>query len=640
MGFETNATALALAEALFPKGKTFEKPDRSGIANGVSDYFDAIPGFSKGLTGMLTLLNTRFMLSYRVPFAKATLEQRQAFLKDNENSKVSGNLLRALRTPFRVAYLLNEENLKRINAKNGVRVPADVERHRWESQVTTVDDLEPSQTFDADVVIIGTGAGGAAAAYELASRGLAVVILEEGEYHRRQDFNGKLTEVIPKLSKGWGATMTLGNVVIPIPVGRSVGGTTTINSGTCLRPLDSVMKQWVNEGLTEFSKEAMSPYYDSVESVINVERADIKFVGEIAEIVKKGAEASGFTQTHALMRNAKGCDGQGLCQFGCPTDAKQSTNVSYIPRALDSGAFLFTGMKADTFIYSNDDKNTITGLTATGIGKDGIKRHLIVNSDTVIVSAGAFYTPQLLATNGIKNQWLGRNLSIHPTGAVFGLYPDKNMDNANTIPQGYGVSDWADEGIMFEGSTLPFLVHGLMSPLAGDAFVEFTENYQQTAYFGFMIKDTSRGRVRKGVHPDVPLLTYNMNKADFELYKKAVHKLATIHLNAGAEKVTILSVSGLPSITNLNELDALFKRKLKPKDFAVTAHHPLGTARIAKDKEHGVCDQHHQVFGVKGLYVMDGSSVPSSLGANPQMTIMAMATKAARHIADQKLELA
>jgi len=643
MGIEQNLTAMALIEALFPQGKRLDKAEATSIAGSVDQYFDSIPGLSQGLAGLLAWLNARFLMSYGKTFATASLEQRQTFLAKNADSMVTGKLLRALETPFRAAYLLDEQNLKRVGTHNGLRVPSEIEQHRWQAQVSKADDLEPSQTLDADVVVIGTGAGGGAAAYELASRGLAVVILEEGQYHGRKDFNGKLTEVIPKLYRGWGGTVTLGNVVIPVPVGRSVGGTTTINSGTCMRTPDSVLKAWASEGLEEFTSEIMAPYFESVEAMINVERAEIKFIGEIAEVVKKGAEAVGFTQSYALMRNAKGCDGQGLCQFGCPTDAKQSTNVSYIPRALDAGAFLFTGMKAEKFHYvdgdagNGKDARVINGVTATGVGEDGIRRHLRVNADTVVVAAGTFFTPQLLAKNGIKNKWLGRNLSIHPARAVLGHYAGRNFKNTATIPQGYGVADWAEMGVMFEGGTPPFVAHGLMSPFVGNAFVEFAENYQQTAYFGFMIKDTSRGKVRRGVHPDIPLLTYNLNKTDFALFKKAAHMLALMHLEAGADKVTLASMSGLPNVSNREELDALFAKKLKPRDFAVTAYHPLGTARIAKDKKHGVCDKNHQVFGVDGLYVMDGSAVPSSLGANPQVTIMAMATKAASRIAEQKL---
>lgn len=638
MGIEQNEIATAFIEALFPQGNLLDTPKASGIAQSVDQYFERIPGFSRGVQGLLTWLNARFLVSHGTPFASAPLSLRQTFLAAHADSAITGHLLRALSTPFRAAYLLDEQNLKRVGTHNGLRVPAEVEQHRWQSQVTTVDELEPTQTLDADVVVIGTGAGGAAAAYELASRGLAVVIMEEGQYYGRKDFNGKLTEVIPKLYRGWGSTVALGNTVIPVPVGRSVGGTTTINSGTCMRTPDAVLRQWVGDGLQEFSPESMVSYFESVEEVLHTERADIKFVGDIADVVKKGAERVGFTQSHTLMRNTQGCDGQGVCQFGCPTDAKQSTNVSYIPRALDAGAFLFTGVKAEQFHYSHfsKGKGTICGVTASGIGSDGVRRHLRVNAETVIVAAGTFFTPQLLAKNGIKNTWLGRNLSIHPAGAVMGYYPDQNFKNTQTIPQGFGVADWASQGIMFEGGTPPFLAHGLVSPYVGKAFVEYAENYQQTAYFGFMIQDTSRGRVRKGLHPDIPFLTYHMNKADFALFKKAARVLAMMHLEAGAEKVMLTSLAGLPTITNRQSLERVFSSNLKPRDFAMSAYHPLGTARIAKNRKQGVCDQHHQVFGVNGLYVMDGSAVPSSLGANPQVTIMAMAIKAASRIAEQK----
>src|SRR5690606_16335139 len=162
--------------------------------------------------------------------------------------------------------------------------------------------------------------------------------------YNRTHFNGKLTDAIAKLYRGLGATTALGNVTIPIPIGRSVGGTTTINSGTCLRTPDAVLARWQKEfGLTELTPENLDPIFASVEEVINVTPAESKYVGEIGNVIADGARKIGLSKLHNLPRNAKGCDGQGLCQFGCPTDAKQSTNVSYVPRALDRGAFLFTG---------------------------------------------------------------------------------------------------------------------------------------------------------------------------------------------------------------------------------------------------------------------------------------------------------
>lgn len=630
--FAHNATVRAWVEALFPAGQTLPAPDSADIADRVDRYFDSIPGLETSLKAMLRSLEMRFWLSHGNAFAAAPLAQRRAFIDKQRNSLVVGPMLRALAAPFRVAYLLDERNLKRVNTHNGIQVPSQIETFRWQSQISTVDDLEREQTLDADVVVIGTGAGGAAAAYELASRGLAVVMLEEGNYYDRRDFTGKLTDVIPKLYRAAGATATIGNTVIPVPVGRSVGGTTTINSGTCLRTPDRVLNEWVKAGLVDLTPENMVPFFESVEEVLQVQAADPKYVGEIGKVIEQGAKAMGFRQTHPLMRNAAGCDGQGLCQFGCPTDAKQSTNVSYVPRALAQGAFLFTGVKATRLLMNG---NQVKGVKAQGSGKDGVVRHLTVNAPKVIVSMGTFFTPLFLQANGIKNRWLGANLSIHPAGAVTGHYPDRDFANTRTIPQGYGVSDWADDDIMFEGGTPPFVAHGLLNPMTGDDFIDFTESYQRTAYFGFMIKDQSRGKVRRGLHPDVPLITYNMNRRDFQLFLKATTALAKIHLRAGADYVHVGGLAKHPKIYDEATVDKVLASGLKPRNFTISAYHPLGTCRIAANPGNGVCDIDHQVFGVDGLYVMDGSSVPSSLGANPQVTIMALASRAAQKLAER-----
>ena len=630
--FAHNALVRAWVEALFPGGKRLPAPDATELADRVNDYLNRIPGMETALLALLRTLGMRFRISHGKAFTSATLAQRRNFIEKQSRSTVAGPMIRALAAPFRVAYLLDDNNLKQVETHNGIATPKQIETFRWQTQITTVDDLERDTALEADVVVVGTGAGGAAAAYELASRGLAVVMLEEGKYHDRRDFNGKITELVPRLYRASGATVAMGNAVIPVPVGKSVGGTTTINSGTCLRTPDRVLNEWVASGLHELTPHNMAPFFEAVEEVLQVQRADPQYVGEVGNVIEAGARAMGFRQTHPLMRNAAGCDGQGLCQFGCPTDAKQSTNVSYVPRALASGAFLFTGMKATRLMMSGQ---RVEGIRAEGVGEDGVVRNLSIKAPQVVLAMGTFFTPLFLQDNGIRNRWLGANLSIHPAGAVTGFYPDRDFANTRTIPQGYGVSDWADDDIMFEGGTPPFVAHGLLSPLVGDEYVDFTENYQHTAYFGFMIRDQSRGRVRRGLHPDVPLITYRMNRRDFRLFLKATRALAMMHLKAGAEYVHLGGVSAYPKITSEAMLDKVLASGLKPRHFMMSAYHPLGTCRIAANPGNGVCDMDHQVFGVDGLYVMDGSAVPSSLGANPQVTIMALASRAAQKLADK-----
>ena len=631
-GLAANATALALIEALFPAGRILPGPDSRSLATTVAGYAEKTPGIGTALKAALLALDARYFLGHGRTFRAASLPARRTFLQQHAQSDLTAKFLHLLSLPFRAAYVLDDANLKKVGAHPSIRVPAQVERQRWQQQVMPVEALDGSSEWEADVVVIGTGAGGAAAAYTLASRGLAVLMIEEGRYYDRRDFSGRLTEVIPKLYRASGATMALGNAMIPVPVGKSVGGTTTINSGTCLRTPDAVLNEWVASGLTTLTPANLQPYFEQVEAVLQVQPADPRYVGEIGNLIGRGAHALGLQQAHPLNRNAAGCDGQGLCQFGCPTDAKQSTNVSYVPRALAAGAFLLTGLKAEQLLWDN---RQITGLCATGIDHNGIRKTVHVKAPHVVVAMGTFFTPLFLQRNGIRHHWLGRNLSLHPCGAVSGYYPDHTFDHAHRIPQGFGVADLASEGILFEGGTPPFAAHGLLNPFVGAEYVDFAEQWQHTGYFGFMIRDESRGSVRRGLHPDVPLIRYNMHDTDFARFKKGLKILAQMHLRAGARSIHLPGHFAMPRIHNEKELDALLAKRLKPSEFAITAYHPLGTARMAANPRDGVIDEQHRVFGTSGLYVMDGSAVPSSLGANPQVTIMALATRAAAQLADR-----
>lgn len=633
----TNRTALSLIEALFSDDENFEPDEIEKLLSATTDLLGDNFLVKNGLRAGLLWLETRGLLATGKRFSEISIEARVRFLKKYESGAVSGKLLSALSLPFKSTYLLANDGATsghtsaRINVTNDTAANNE-DTERWRAQVSSATDFTEDQELEADVVIVGTGAGGAAAACELAGRGLAVVLIEEGEYFTRKDFTGNLPEMAKKLYRAMGATIAWGNTQIPIPIGRSVGGTTTINSGTCLRTPDLTLKSWVDEGLGDFSSEQLKPYFDLVEEVLQVEKAEAKYVGEIGNIIKAGAQALGLKKFSVLRRNAPGCDGQGVCQFGCPSNAKQSTNVSFIPRALQSGAFLFTQFRVGKLIKSG---NKATGLIAYGQSSEGKKIKLSVKAERVIIAMGTLLTPQFLAAQGVKNKNLGNHLSIHPAGGMSGHFPDKNFDNANTIPQGYGVSDLADEGILFEGATLPLVAHGLLGNFKQEEFIKRKASYQQTAYFGFMIKDSSRGKVGKGISKDIPLIRYHMNDADFALFVKAMSTLGKILFRAGAESVHMMGYDRVFNITSEAELDRILSRNLKPRHFFISAYHPLGTARIAESEEKGVCDSEHRVFGMKGLYVMDGSNVPSSLGANPQVTIMALATRAARIMADQ-----
>ena len=627
-------TAIALCRALFPAGKRLPAADTDALLSRMDAQLANQTGLQRSLKAGLLWLDNRHRLVRGRAFHRARPTQQQRFLDKLATTPVSGKLLRLLALPFKAAYVLDEQVEQATGCRQPVQLPAQVETFRWQQQITAARDCDEDMTLEADVVILGSGAGGAAAAYELACRGLAVVIIEEGQYYDRSHFTGKLTEVIPKLYRSWGATVATGNAIIPVPVGCNVGGTTTINSGTCMRTPPSVLQRWREQGLEAFTEQAMAPWFEGVERMLSVQQATTETVGPIGDLIDRGAAANGFLQRQPLMRNAQGCDGQGLCQFGCPTDAKQSTNVSYIPRALERGAFLFSGFRAERLQRQG---NRITGVIARGQNADGRPITLSLTCRQTIVAMGSLFTPLFLRQQGVRNPHLGRHLTLHPAGVVNALFPDRDLANSRSIPQGYGVSDWEEQGLMFEGGTIPLAGHSLLNPLVGQDWVRFTEDYPHTAYFGFMIRDTSEGRVRRGPRRGLPLIRYHMNRQDFALFKRGIHALACWYLDAGAEQVLIPGLNRIVRIHNRTELERFLRSPLKPTDFLISAYHPLGTARIAASPRDGVCDSRHRVFGYPGLSVMDGASVPTSLGANPQVTIMAMASRAANMMARELL---
>ena len=627
-------TAIALCRALFPAGKRLPAADTDVLLSRMDAQLANQTGLQRSLKAGLLWLDNRHRLVRGRAFHRARPTQQQRFLDKLATTPVSGKLLRLLALPFKAAYVLDEQVEQATGCRQPVQLPAQVETFRWQQQITAARDCDEDMTLEADVVILGSGAGGAAAAYELACRGLAVVIIEEGQYYDRSHFTGKLTEVIPKLYRSWGATVATGNAIIPVPVGCNVGGTTTINSGTCMRTPPSVLQRWREQGLEAFTEQAMAPWFEGVERMLSVQQATTETVGPIGDLIDRGAAANGFLQRQPLMRNAQGCDGQGLCQFGCPTDAKQSTNVSYIPRALERGAFLFSGFRAERLQRQG---NRITGVIARGENADGRPITLSLTCQQTIVAMGSLFTPLFLRQQGVRNPHLGRHLTLHPAGVVNALFPDRDLANSRSIPQGYVVSDWEEQGLMFEGGTIPLAGHSLLNPLVGQDWVRFTEDYPHTAYFGFMIRDTSEGRVRRGPRRGLPLIRYHMNRQDFALFKRGIHALACWYLDAGAEQVLIPGLNRIVRIHNRTELERFLRSPLKPTDFLISAYHPLGTARIAASPRDGVCDSRHRVFGYPGLSVMDGASVPSSLGANPQVTIMAMASRAANMMARELL---
>lgn len=451
----------------------------------------------------------------------------------------------------------------------------------------------------ADAVVIGSGAGGAVVAKELAEGGMRVVLLEDGAHHVADTLTARPREAFPVLYRDAGQTTTVGSPPIVLPLGRGLGGTTFVNSGTCFRTPEHVLDRWRHEHGLELE---LDPFFRRVERIFNVCSVPRDIAGRNAHVMESGAEALGWSGEY-LHRAARGCIGSGVCAFGCPSGGKQHTGNTYVPLAWEAGAATYTGCRVTEVLVKDRRACGVAARTAGG-------GRLRVDAELVVVACGAIQTPRLLARSGVRGA--GGNLSIHPCSGVWAEF-DEPVEQWVGVPQAYAVDEFAREGIMLEGWAGPPDMLALALPEAGAEHRRLMLNARHVAQAGLMIRDSSRGRVGR-------LIRYDLNPADTELAVRAIARAAELELAAGARRVH-LPIRGSRPVRHPEELRGL---RARPSQLGLSAFHPLGTAAAGT-----VVDEDLRVNGVAGLMVADGSVVPSALGVNPQLTIMALATRAA-----------
>ncbi|MBI3072855.1 MAG: GMC family oxidoreductase [Deltaproteobacteria bacterium] len=619
--------ARALAETAIPPGDAFT-PDYDRLVGDVEAFLASAPlPVRAGFRSVLAAIELDGLrVSKRRRFSRLDAEGRARVLEAWSESPhfLKRTALKSVVLPMKVACFASEASHKFFGYPSANGHAKATVRHADHPNVLRAADVDDGEEIRCEVVVVGTGAGGAAIAKELAERGVAVVMLEEGGYFSRADFTRRAYDMSKQMYRNGGLTIAIGTPGIMIPLGRTVGGTTTINSGTCFRVPQHTLDVWHREhGLAEFTLDTLASYYDRVEKILGVEEAKWEVLGEVARLVRKGADALGYSH-RPLLRNAPGCEGSGVCCFGCPSGAKRSADISYVPLALKAGARVYTGAKVE--------KVLVKGASATGVvvRAVGASKRFTVRAERVVVSAGSLLTPTLLRRSGLRAKAIGRNLSVHPATRIAARFPHE-FKPWEGIPQGYCIDEFHEDGILYEGAAVPPDFAGLAFPFYGARFTEAMENYRRTAIFGFLVEETSRGRVVPSRAP-LPLVLYNINRADTAKIQRGLVILAKVFFAAGAERL-VVPVHGHDEMTSPADIEKFARADIHPSDLELGAFHPLGTARMGHDPKTSVVNTHLESHEVRRLYVVDGSVFPSPLGVNPQVTIMALATRAAETIA-------
>jgi hypothetical protein len=469
-------------------------------------------------------------------------------------------------------------------------------------------------TFHCDAVVIGSGAGGAFAARELARAGLETVIVEEGERWTSERIRSSHPlDRFAGIYRDAGTTMAFGNPPIALPLGRAVGGTTVINSGTCYRPPVPVASSWHEEhGLALANPELLGPRIADVEATIGVAPAPLDVIGRNGELALEGATALGW-KSAPLRRNAPGCRGACQCAIGCPNNAKGGVHLNALPQACESGAQIVAGLRAKQVLTEN---GRATGVAAQRL--DGSEVRIV--APLVVVAAGTIHTPPLLRRSGLgRHPRLGRNLSIHPATGITANFAEEIVPWRGVM-QSVGIEELHErEGILLEATSTPPGMGAVSAPGYGTHLVQRIDHAANTATLGTMIADAPSGRV---FGARTPIISYRLARDDERRLGVAVGAMARVMLAAGAERVEL--GGGAPAVSSESEIEAALER-LDVRRLRLAAFHPSGTAAAGSDPARHPVDPEGRLRGVEGVWVADGSLLPSCAGVNPQISIMSIA---------------
>ncbi len=488
-------------------------------------------------------------------------------------------------------------------------------------------------TIDCGVVIVGSGAGGAMTAAELAEAGIDVVMLEEGGYHPTESFDADTGRALRTLYRDAGLGLALGTPPVLFSEGRCVGGSTVINGGMSWRTPARVLKRWAeDDGIAAIGEQDMEPYFAEVESRISVGPQDPETIGKDMRLLKAGADAQGWKIIPNL-RNQLHCAGSNNCTNGCPTGAKRSMLVTSVPRALDRGARLYADCRVERITKSG---RAVTGVQARFVrpgGRPGPR--LTVRSKVVVVAGGAVQTPALLARSGLRSRsgQLGRNLSLHPNAKVIAFF-DEPVVGWQGVHQAYQVREFIEDGILLTAVNLPPSLIAMTLPGHGRELAALMADYNHMVTAGCLIEDTGTGRVRNvpGLGPQV---TYQLTGDDAERVLRGVAYIAELMFAAGARRV-LLPFEGAPEARDPAAVAEVLARPAARKSIELFTVHIMGTARMSADPRRGVVDSFGAFYGVPGLFVADASLFPSPVGINPMETILALAVRNARRLVSER----
>lgn len=493
--------------------------------------------------------------------------------------------------------------------------------------ILSASDYATDHDFETDVVVVGTGAGGAVVGTELAEAGRRVLFVEEGSYHPTSSFNPYLTESIPRLYRDASTTMILGKPDIPYVEGRCVGGSTVINGGMAYRPPERVLAEWQRStGLSDLGPNGMEPLFERVEERVSAAAQLDVSIGGDSRLMVQGAEKMGWRYT-VNRRNQRACVGSNNCIFGCPTGAKQSTLVSYLPRAFAAGAGCLSDVRVEKLLVENGRCRGVVGRAVDPVTRR-LTHTVTVRARAVVIACGAVQTPYLLLRHRAlrRNPHLGEHFTCHPNAKVLAVYPF-DVEAWKGVSQYAQIREFHDEGILMAENFVPPGALAANLPVHGDAAWELMRRYGQMVLSGVLVEDSTTGSVSRSLF-GMPSVEYDITEKDLARFLRGIRLLAEMHFSLGAEKV-LLPIVDSPVLESADDLRRLDVSRVSRDRIELFTVHVMGTARMGSSRANSVVGPTGELWDLPGCYVADASLFPTAIGVNPQIAIMALATRVA-----------
>jgi choline dehydrogenase-like flavoprotein len=483
----------------------------------------------------------------------------------------------------------------------------------------------PTVELDADYVVVGSGAGGSAAAVALARAGAKVALVEAGPWRDPQDYPHSAYGGMRDMMDDWGAMVTMGRAMWPVVQASLVGGTTVVNSAIAVRTPGDVFRTWRERfgvGGDEMA-EAVWRAQDRIENELFVSRASDAALGgsnRLALLADERLDLGG----HRMDRYIKDCAGTGQCLQGCRAERKQSTNLNYIPEVIRRGGVVVSCAPVERIMIMNDRAESVVGRFVHPVTRQKGASFEVRAKRGVFLAASVTKTPLLLRASGVKSKALGTRFMAHPGSGIYGFY-DEQVDTNIGATQGWAsVKHRLTHGIKLETLSIPLELAASRFAGGGRTLMERLREYRTCAMWIQACWAETQGSIGRGPNGK-PVVRYSLGKRDLERFRIGMRIVADMHFAAGA-KAIYTGIHGFPWQIGPDDLHLIDQAPLEARNYIAVLSHLFGGAVMGDDPKTSVTDERGRVHGVPNLIVADAAVMPSNIGVNPQHTIMGLAT--------------